>query len=195
MRRKLRSTPWNHKLPLRAPEDIFEFSDGLYQIFQKLIETDELAFHAVRITSRGRSSWCSDRTAPAIRFANRRVACHRIVFADDVHARHVSMESWGNILCRRTCTEHCRIRHSEARWHRPDSVQSKHTHRRTWAVSFQSQSDVHRFSLVDAGNCLSGRLRVDAAGRADRPGRDRPPRHYARGTLSRTQVRRRISQL
>src|SRR4030095_2998054 len=60
---------------------------------------------------------------------------------------------------------------------------------------FSRNPDVPRFSLVDAGNCLPCRVRVDAAGCADRPGRDRPPRHYARGTLSRTQVRRRIPQL
>src|SRR6266567_8354284 len=195
MRRKLRSALWNQKLPLRLPEDFFECLRWMLADFQKLIETERLAFHAIRFATRGRSSWCYDRTTAAIRFANRGVAGHGTVCADDVHTRRVSMVSWDNILCCRTCTEHRRIRRSQARWHRPDSVQSEHMHRRTRAVSFQSQSDVHRFSLVDAGNCLPRRLRVDAVGRADRPGRDRPPCHYARGTLSRTQVRRRISQL
>src|SRR5437762_8499236 len=155
MRRKPQSALWNHKLPLRVPEDFFEFLRWMLADFQKLIETERLA-HAIGFATRGRSSWCSDRTAAGIRFANRGVACHGMACADDIHARCVSMESWGNILCRRTCTEHRRFRHSEARRHRPDSVQSEQSHRRTRAVSFQSQSDVHRLSLVDAGTCLSG---------------------------------------
>jgi protein-S-isoprenylcysteine O-methyltransferase Ste14 len=59
-----------------------------------------------------------------------------MVCADDVHAGRISMDSWRNIPCCRICTEYRRIRHSEARWHRPDSVQSEHAHRRTRAYRF-----------------------------------------------------------
>src|SRR6266480_2238935 len=99
MRRKPQSALWNHKLPLRAPEDFFECLRWMLADFQKLIETERLAFHAIRCATRGRSSWCSDRTTTGICFANRRVACHGMVCADDVHARCVSMESWGNLFC------------------------------------------------------------------------------------------------
>ena len=51
------------------------------------------------------------------------------------------------------------------------------------------------FALVDARARDPGRFRVDAARRSDRPRPHRSHRHHARRTISRAQVRRRISQL
>src|SRR5438128_12424090 len=138
MRRKLRSALWNHKLPLRAPEDfpLLNVSDGHPQIFKVRSKLRGLAFHAIRIATRGRSSCCVDRTAAVIRFANRCGACAGMVCANELRAWRIPMDSWGNLLCRWTFTQHRRIRHSEACRHRPDSVQSEHTHRHAWTVSF-----------------------------------------------------------
>src|SRR5438045_9461226 len=103
-----------------------------------------------------------------------------MVCANELPAWRIPMDSWGNLLRRWTFTEHRRIRHSEACRHRPDSVQSEHTHRPAWTVSFLSQSDVHRVCIVDAGICLSGALRVDAAGCVDGSGSERLPSCFPR---------------
>ncbi len=62
-------------------------------------------------------------------------------------------------------------------------------------LGFALQSDVPRFRFVHVWAGDPGGFRLDAAGPADRSCACRSHRHHARRTLSRTQVRRRISQL